>query len=357
MRFFTLLFITFFVLIIFQNFTISQSFKSNYYYLGEVFDARETKSNAIGLIYSDLSPTPNSYYLDKGIKSYLKEKLESVFIYSRDPYFVNLALQKLSFSEKSDSQKIIYGQFEFKGSFYITTGQDSITIFPFKYSVKYRRKPSERDKLEDVLKSKLIDLNINLEKWFEKNYAKNYFLARHVTVKTTDFTPNFIDSDTLYFFQRKVKLDDFLTVEKRKSKYSGQIFTSMGYQSTVRMSNDTVYLNMEIKVYQIKGMSWIIEEAKTKYVLDHEQTHFNISQLVAEKFKQHIKDEAITPTDYDSRIQYLYIEYFRKIYQLQSQYDSETEHGLNKNEQGRWEKYIDEELKKFGVFIEKIPEI
>jgi hypothetical protein len=325
----------------------SQKFKSNYYYLGEIVDNRTPKMQSIGNIYTDGATISSPIFLQNGISSYLRKNLDSEMIHKRDPYFVNLALDQFNFQENIDKNKLINGEFNFRGSFFILKDSDSINIFQFKYEVKYKRQAYETEKLYELILSKTKELNGRLEKWFKENYEKNPKLARHVTVIATDFTPNEIDSDTLYFFQRKVVLDDFTPKTKSSGRFAAAIFTSMGYQAFVKMSNDTIYLNLEVKVYQIKGMSWILESEKTQYVLDHEQTHFNITQLVAEKFKERLHEEALPPQDYDSRIQFLYLDYYRMINRMQNIYDDETRHGVNKTEQARWEKYVENELKKY----------
>lgn len=325
----------------------AQKFNSNYYYLGEIVDNRTLKSQSIGNVFTENSTFPSPFFLQNGIINYLKKNLDSEMTHKRDPYFLNLALDQLSFQENIDNNKLINGEFNFRGSFYIVTDSDSIKIFPFKYAVKYKRQAYETDKLNELILSKTKELNGRLEKWFRENYEKNPKLARHVTVITTDFTPKEIDSDTLYFFQRKIDVDDFLLKKPSNSRFAAAIFTSMGYQAFVKMSNDTVYLNLEVKVYQIKGMSWILEAEKSQYVIDHEQTHFNITQLIAEKFKERLREEALPPQDYDSRIQFLYLDYYRMINRMQNIYDEETRHGINKTEQARWEKKVEEELSNY----------
>jgi hypothetical protein len=338
---------TFFVFIFCIKPAFSQKFRSNYYYLGEIFDNREVNTSPLGYIYKEGTIFPASFVLPNGLINYLKTNLDTEMINKRDPYFLNLSLNRLLFSEKLDQEMSVNGQFDFSGSFFINIGEDSITVFPFKYTVKYKRPVNERGNLYEQLQSKMNDLNIRIENWFKKNYAVNQKLARHVTVRTSDFTPIKVDNDTLYYHQRKINIDDFTPLKKRTSSFAAAIFTSMGYQSEVSMSNDTVYLDFAIKVYQIKGMSWVLEEANSKVVLEHEQIHFDITQLVAEKFKERLREEALPAQDYDSRIQFLYLDYYRMINRMQNSYDNETKHGLDKDEQTKWQKTVRNELDKY----------
>lgn len=62
-----------------------------------------------------------------------------------------------------------------------------------------------------------------------------------------------------------------------------------------------------------------------------------------------MREEALPPQDYDSRIQFLYLDYYRMINRMQNIYDEETKHGINKIEQAHWEKYVADELEKYWV--------
>lgn len=327
--------------------SICQNFKSNYYYLGEIIDSRNQKNSSIGNVFSENSLLPFPFYLENGLSKYLQNKLETKMVSKVDPYFVHLNLDQIQFVENLSKDLIVNGQFNFKGSFFIITNNDTLTIFPFKYYVKYKRLPAEKEKLVELLNQKLSELNQKLETWFEINYAKNHVLARHVVVKTSDFTPKNIEPDTLYYWQRKITVDDFSIKKTSSGRFAATIFTNMGYQSAVDMSSDTIYLDLQVKVSQVKGMSWILEESKTKFVINHEQTHFDITQLIAEKFKKRLQEEILPANDFDSRLQFLYLEYYRQINKMQTKYDNETEHGLNKIEQVRWEKYVKDELSKY----------
>jgi hypothetical protein len=332
-------------LILMYNLNIySQSFTSNYYYLNEVYDRRDLQNKHIGNVYHDYLSPASPLVLQNGTIKFLKKNLETTMNNRRDPYFVNLSLKSFFFLERLEKSKIVYGQFDFSGSFFIKIGGDSINVFPFKYHIKYKRQIGEKEKLIELITSKTLELNQKMEKWFAVNYARNQKLGRHVVVRTSDYLPNDIDDDTLYFRQRKLTVEDFTIKNTKISKYAAAVFTSMGYNSSVEMSNDTIFLDFQLKVYQIKGMSWILEEAKTKFVVSHEQTHFNITQLIGEKFKERLSEEILPPQDFDSRLQFLYLEYYRQINKMQEKYDTETEHGINASMQAVWNQKIEDEL-------------
>jgi hypothetical protein len=339
------------LVMIFAQKISAQNFKSQYFYLGEIIDLRSNEKTNQGLIYQLGGSKSIGLKLPNGDIEFLKNKLNTDLISKVDPYKVNLVLIEMKYTEKAKTETLVSGKLNFEGSFYLKSSQDSTTIFPFKYSVSYTRKIGELEPLYQLLDQKITDLLKNLELWFQKNYNKNYILARHVQVITKDYTPNVQDEDTLYYFQRRVKFSDFTLKKSNAGRSAAAIFTNMGYFASSRFSNDTVYLTFTVKVYQIKGMSWAIAEANSVYSINHEQTHFNITQLIAEKFKERLREEALPPLDFDSRLQFIYLEYYRKINKMQNNYDDDTKHGLDKDKQIWWENHIAQELKKYNIII------
>ena len=79
----------------------------------------------------------------------------------------------------------------------------------------------------------------------------------------------------------------------------------------------------------------------------HEQNHFDITKLVVERFKQQIlADNDMDFDDYNSRIQFLYLEAYRDMNRWQTQYDRETGHGINHGEQARWDEKVATDLRR-----------
>jgi hypothetical protein len=61
---------------------------------------------------------------------------------------------------------------------------------------------------------------------------------------------------------------------------------------------------------------------------------------VVEKFKERLRKAELTIDDYDSEIQYQFLESFREMNRDQEQYDEETGHGLNATAQAAWDEKI-----------------
>ncbi|MCO4294740.1 hypothetical protein NF867_17895 [Solitalea sp. MAHUQ-68] len=174
-----------------------------------------------------------------------------------------------------------------------------------------------------------LSQTVNTKKERSVSYYKLSFENR-----TGDLT------DTLFYNpQRLLVWSDFKAAPRATSSYSAAAFTGFGYTGKIRYSNDTAIIAIRLEVYFIKPFSWVHENSKNNYALAHEQRHFDITYLITERFKQRLLETDLD-ADYDSIIQYQYIQAYREMNRLQEKYDNETRHGLIESEQERWERQV-----------------
>jgi hypothetical protein len=104
-----------------------------------------------------------------------------------------------------------------------------------------------------------------------------------------------------------------------------------------------------MKTFMLKSSSWVKPPALNAYSLNHEQRHFDIARIITERFKSKLHPDSLSIEDYNSNIQYQFLESYREMSRLQELYDSETNHGLNVAAQERWNARIDADLKMYGI--------
>jgi hypothetical protein len=162
-------------------------------------------------------------------------------------------------------------------------------------------------------------------------------------------------SDTLFYSEeRKLRVDDFTGTPSLRGPSAAVAYTSFAYDGSSLLKKDTLLIFLKLQVFFIKSASWIRAGAKDNYTLAHEQLHFDITLLVAERFKQKLKQTALNRDDYDSIIQYQYIQSFREMNRLQYAFDHETNHGLNQAAQLKWQDKVKAALKNHGSFPEEL---
>ncbi|ASZ10390.1 hypothetical protein KTO58_23730 [Chitinophaga pendula] len=148
------------------------------------------------------------------------------------------------------------------------------------------------------------------------------------------------DGDTIMYPSRPLQYHDFPVRTSASGTSAAVSFTSFSYTGSSMRRKDTLQVQLSLQVFFVKSGSWMRPDARSNYTLTHEQLHFDITWLVAMRFRQKILDAALSLDDYDSYIQYEYLESFREMNQQQERFDRDTRHGLDPSAQKRWEQSI-----------------
>lgn len=119
---------------------------------------------------------------------------------------------------------------------------------------------------------------------------------------------------------------------------SGMSFT---YSFAVRNGRRTI--TFEVKSYFYPDSSWYLKDDVSPYILKHEQTHFDISELHARKLRKRL-DAAAFSDNLKPEIEAIYrkVEAERKA--MQDAFDNESDHSKNKAGEARWGAYIAQQL-------------
>lgn len=163
---------------------------------------------------------------------------------------------------------------------------------------------------------------------------------------TPDRRPENPLSDSLFYHSnRKLRWSDFQGKLPARSSRSGAVsYTSFAYEGSSLRKKDTLQLNLILQVFFVKSASWAKSFIMDGSALEHEQLHFDITWLVGLRFQQRIKTMPLSIEDYDSIIQYQYLESFREMNRLQEAYDNDTNHGQSPVAQLKWQRNIAEAI-------------
>lgn len=227
--------------------------------------------------------------------------------------------------------------------------ETSTRLTEYRGSATYTRPLGQLTVIEPTIRQALVASLRSLNDYMNRESRQNEKLATGLRVVFADDTRITTDDTVQYNPDRKLTWTDFRAEPRRGSHYAAEVFTSFGYEGKSSVKDGIITLKLTVKSYMLKNSSWARADAKNAYALNHEQRHFDITKLVAERFKQKIHPDSLTVEDYNSIIQYQFIESFREMNQLQKQYDADTNHSINQAEQERWNGRIDAELRKFGV--------
>jgi len=230
--------------------------------------------------------------------------------------------------------------------------ETSTRLTTYRGNASYTRPLNQINVIEPTLRESIVTGLNGLNSYMGRESGKNEKLAKNLQVVFTndnDLRVPAGNDTVLYNPTRKLTWADFRAIPRPASRYAAEVFTSFAYEGRSTVKDGVIILNLTARAYMIKDQSWSRAESKNAYALNHEQRHFDITKIIVERFKRKIHPDSLTLSDYNSIIQYQFIESFREMHKLQEQYDKETNHSINQPEQERWNVWIDTELRSLGV--------
>ncbi len=322
------------------------------FYIADVVDARINRKAVAYLVPMSANPqqVAKAVPVDlqggghTAIKQYMRESLRRNT--ALRPVVVRLKEAKVT---ETPVNGRVEGQIAINMAFELRRDGETVPLVEYKGGAKYIRSANQVSIVEPALRKSLGNALLYLNTWMNQEADRNEKLAKGIKVTFTDYVSSLEDDSVFYTSKRPLTWADFKGAPSKPSQYAAAVMPGFAYEGRSEVSNGIVHLNLLMKVFMLQSSSWVKEHARDEYSLNHEQRHFEIAKLVAERFKKRITPDSLTVADYNSIIQYKYIESFREMNHLQEQYDTETRHGLDQLAQERWNKRIDEELKAFKV--------
>lgn len=242
----------------------------------------------------------------------------------------------------------VSGKLSMDLSFGLKRAYGVVHLIDYNGSIEYTRTPNQPTDPEPVLRHGIESALTYFNKWINKAANGNVLLAKRVKVSFSDYTEK-PEGDTIYYsVNRPLTWADFQEKPK-ESRFEAEIFTSIGYNERTEVIKGIINLDIALKVELAKSDCWVQGRGADNYALNHEQRHFDIEKIVAERFKRKISGIHLPVDNYDGPINVEYLETLREANHMQKQYDAETRHGLNTQTQAEWNDKIDRELREYGV--------
>lgn len=319
------------------------------FYVAEVLDAREDKGAVAWLLPTGASESSPALAVDlKGgalpaIRTFITQGMPA----NKSLRPLRIRLQQCRITEQEGSPGVVEGRVVLKLSYALLRGEEEVPLGAYSGGVRYKRSVGHYGVVEPALRRTLVSALTYVNEWMEREAAGNVKLAKGVKVQFIDYQSEAEDT-VFYSPHRPLQWEDF-KAKPRSGRYGASIFPSFSYKGDSKMVDGYIQLQLQLKVYTLQHSSWVKKGSKDAYSLNHEQKHFDIVKLVAERFKQKVREMPLEVADYGGRIGYQYLEFFREMNRLQEAYDTETAHGLNKAEQERWNRKIEEELAAFSL--------
>jgi len=154
--------------------------------------------------------------------------------------------------------------------------------------------------------------------------------------------------------ERKLSWEDFrgpIPIDADEQT-AAATYCGIGFETnTISTSNS----NLHIRVYNTFYLnhSWARPEEMNDDVLAHEQGHFDLCELYTRKLRERMSGVKVSVYTMKPTLRKIYEEVQKEYRARQETYEQETAHGVNLQQQRKWERILQDELQKTERWIDE----
>jgi hypothetical protein len=317
--------------------------KSPKFFVQEVEDKRKVTGSGLGKVVS--SGQELQIVLPKSVENSLLTYWSNAAPKSKDTYLpLYITVKEFRVTEKRSGTNKVTGELTLSVSFRWYRNMQPVQLTNYQTTANYTR-PDSDPAYEKISEQVLNQALIHFNNWMATNSGKTPSLTRNLKLVFKEIRGNNNQDTVFYDPKRPLIWADFKGQNRSPgSRYAAAVFTSFAYEGRSFPKGDDLIVEIGLKTFMVKSMSWGRAESKTPSTLRHEQLHFDITRLVVERFKHNLQNAELTIEDHDSEIQYQFLETFREMNREQKAYDGETGHGLNAGAQAKWDRKVTAEI-------------
>ncbi len=157
-------------------------------------------------------------------------------------------------------------------------------------------------------------------------------------------------SDTIYYdFNRKLTWKDFQGKPDMLGFAGAMTASGFAFNSQMNFDGNNIELTIGVYSYFTKHDSWKKANINSDYHLLHEQHHFDITRLGADKLLAELQKAHFTKINYNALINSIFNKVYDENIVLQQQYDKETKNSMDIKKQLEWNDKIATEIKELQV--------
>ncbi|PVW13505.1 DUF922 domain-containing protein [Marixanthomonas spongiae] len=145
---------------------------------------------------------------------------------------------------------------------------------------------------------------------------------------------------------KQLTWDDFKGTPPAGANFVASANSGMAFSFSYSEKNGKQTMQHSVTCNFYPQLSWFKPGKVSNYILKHEQTHFDISELHARILRKRLA-EAEFSKNVKEKIEALYRKTEQERQNLQDQYDLETDHSKNKAAEYRWRQKIANQLRAY----------
>ncbi len=146
--------------------------------------------------------------------------------------------------------------------------------------------------------------------------------------------------------ERKLTWEDFRGTPKSWGTYVASTSSGISFSYSIGVRGGQLDLKYSVESNFYPQSSWYNAEEVDDYILRHEQTHFDITELHARIFRK-VLAESEFDLDPQDELSDLYEEVEQARRAMQQLYDKETDHSNIRDAEERWVKYVADRLEEY----------
>lgn len=145
---------------------------------------------------------------------------------------------------------------------------------------------------------------------------------------------------------RDVEWSDFTGEVDKASKFDAWTYWVTSYSFPApQLYGNGVRVNISVRLF-LRADSWVRSDKQTARLLNHERGHYRIGMICANEIEQTINSMKFSQDNYHNEINAIYWQIIEKYKALNKQYDAETDHFNNQEQQKIWDRKINNLLNK-----------
>jgi hypothetical protein len=159
--------------------------------------------------------------------------------------------------------------------------------------------------------------------------------------------PERVRSDQIAWDQdRPLRWEDFQGAVPFGMLFDAQSFSGIGYSYTPVRVGEQVEIQWEVTAYFDPSASWVRKDGATRLLLLHEQGHFDIAEIFCRDLREKLSQVTLDLENVEYYMELFLNEELDNMRAYQNDYDRDTAHGTDREQQAHWAKMIREELEK-----------
>ena len=139
---------------------------------------------------------------------------------------------------------------------------------------------------------------------------------------------------------------DFKATTASGTGFVASTSSGISYSYSYRQVNGIKEIKVIVNCNFYPQKSWYSKKDASDYILKHEQTHFDISELHKRIFNKRIEETQFSDRMKEELEDLFYITEDDRI-AMQRKFDSESDHSKNKDKELEWEAYVAEQLEEY----------